>query len=162
MSKLLEVLSKEVWTKRTSRIIAVVAVALCCIALFWIGWTTPREKRLAIVVIEKADSITDPESLSQAEFDAEYADAMEAATNAENEAITLQDRVVATLVHGYVSEVWHRRIFWLLPDAKMGKGSTEMERDVTGREKKLLWIAQATEAHEKSRAQLVSFVGNTR
>ena len=79
MSKLLEVLSKEVWTKRTSRIIAVVAVALCCIALFWIGWTTPREKRLAIVVIEKADSITDPESLSQAEFDAEYADAMEAA-----------------------------------------------------------------------------------
>ncbi|MCU1250227.1 MAG: hypothetical protein JWQ49_3256 [Edaphobacter sp.] len=162
MSNVSELLHKEIWTKRTSHIIALVALSFCCIALLWAGWTTPREKRLARVAIEKADRITDPESLSQAEFDVKYADAMKAAANAKDSAITLQDQTVAMLAELYVFEVRTRRVIWLLPDAKMGKGSSEIDRDVTGREQKLLWIARDTEAHEKFRVKLVSIVGNTR
>src|SRR6266487_3582836 len=104
MSKVSELLHKEIWTKRTSRIIALVALLFCCIALLWAGWTTPREKRLARVAIEKSDRITDPGSLSQAEFDVKYADAMKAAVNAKDSAITLQDRRLAMLVELYVLE----------------------------------------------------------
>jgi hypothetical protein len=162
MSRLSELLHKEIWTKRTSRIIALVALLFCCIALLWAGWTTPRKKRLARVTIEKADLITDPKSLSQAEFDAKFSDAMKAAANAKDSAITSQDQTVAMLAELYVLEVRTRRVIWLLPDAKMGKGSSEIDRDVTGREQKLLWIARDTEAHEKFRVKLVSIVGNTR
>jgi hypothetical protein len=162
MSRLTELLHKEIWTKRTFRIIALVALSFGCIALLWAGWTTPKEKRLARVAIEKADLIEDPESLSQAEFDVKYADAMKAAANAKDSAITLQDQTVAMLAELYVFEVRTRRVIWLLPDAKMGKGSSEIDRDVTGREQKLLWIARDTEAHEKFRVKLVSIVGNTR
>jgi hypothetical protein len=162
MSRLSELLHKEIWTKRTSRIIALVALSFCCIALLWAGWTTPKEKRLARVAIEKADLIKDPESLSQAEFDVKFSDAKRAAANAKDSAITLQDQKVAMLTELYVLEVRTRRVIWLLPDAKMGKGSSEIDRDVSGRDKKLLWIARDTEAHEKFRVKLVSIVGNTR
>jgi hypothetical protein len=162
MSKVSELLHKEIWTKRTSRIIALVALLFCCIALLWAGWTTPREKRLARVAIEKSDRITDPGSLSQAEFDVKYADAMKAAANAKDSAITLQDQRLAMLVELYVLEARTRRVIWLFPDAKLGKGSSEIDRDVTGREQKLLWIARDNEAHEKFRVKLISIVGNTR
>ena len=110
----------------------------------------------------KADGITSPEGLSEVEFDARYADAKRAATDAKNSAITLRDRVVALLVAGYVSDLEHRRVIWSLPDAKMGQMSPERDKFVAGRQKKLQWLAEDLEMHEKQRTLLVSIVGNTR
>jgi hypothetical protein len=69
---------------------------------------------------------------------------------------------VALLVKGYVSDVEHRRIIWSLPDDKMGRASLENDKVVAGREKKLQWLAEDLEMHEKEKALLVSIVGNTR
>jgi len=157
-----ELLQTEIWSKRTSRIIALVVLLLCGIGLLWTYWATPREKRLARVAITKVDSITDPEGISQEDFDARYAEAKSAAGDAKAAAITLRDRVVALVVAGYVSDLEHRRIIWSLPDAKVGRMSQAEDKVVAGREKKLQWLAQDLEMHERQKALLVSIVGNTR
>jgi predicted negative regulator of RcsB-dependent stress response len=68
-----ELLQIEIWSKRTSRIIASVVLLLCGIGLLWTYWATPREKRLARAAIAEADAITSPEGLPQKEFDVRYA-----------------------------------------------------------------------------------------
>jgi hypothetical protein len=157
-----EILRKDIWSKRTSRIIASAVLLLCGIGLLWTDWATPREKRLARVAMTKVDSITDPEGISQVEFDARYAEAKSAAGDAKAAAITLRDRVAAFVVANYVSDLEHRRTILSLPDAKLGQMSPAEDKVLAGREKKLQWLAQDLEMHERQKAVLVSIVGNAR
>jgi hypothetical protein len=157
-----ELLQKEIWNKRTSRIIALVVLLLCCTGLLWTDWATPREKRLARVAITKVDSITDPGGISQEDFDTRYAEAKNAAEDAKVAANTIRDRVVAFLVANYVSDLEHRRTILALPDAKLERVSPAEDKLVDGREKKLQWLAQDLEMHERQKAVLVSIVGNAR
>src|SRR5271168_3600582 len=104
-----ELLHKEIWTKKVSRIIAIAALLFCCIALLWADWVTPRERRLIQETINKADDVAGPEILSSSEFEKQNTVLLQLADKAASMQITERDKIAALLLRGYVTELSYHR-----------------------------------------------------
>lgn len=160
MSKISQLLGKQVWSKRTSRILFVVLAVGCVIAWLWSDWVTPRERRLVQEVIDKADKIGSSEVLSKSEFEKQNAILLELADRAAQTQLTERDKTAALLLRGYVVDLSYRRIIWDMPEAKVEGLKIKGVPDGDGRQKKLDWLSLEEKQHRQNRAFLERMIGN--
>jgi hypothetical protein len=160
MNKFSQLLHKQLWSKRTSRIVFAVLVIGCVLALLWTDWVTPGERQLAQETINRADEVASPQVLSSTEFEKQNTVLQQLVDQAKRAQITERDQVVVLLLGGYVTELSYQRSIWNTPEAKLEGIKIAGVSDSDGRQKRLSWLALEEKQHKQNRANLERMIGN--
>jgi len=160
MNTISQVLHKQLWSTRTSWIVFAVLAAGCGLAWVFADWVTPRERRLIQETINKADDVAGPEILSSSEFEKQNKVLLQLADEAANMQITERDKIAASLLRGYVTELSYHRIIWNMPEGKLEALKIAGVPDGDGRQKKLNWLALEEKQHKQNRVILERMIGN--
>jgi hypothetical protein len=160
MTKISQLLHRQLWSKRTSWMIFAVLIAGCGLAWLFADWVTPRERQLIQETINKADDVASPEILSSSEFEKQNTVLLQLADKAASMQITERDKIAALLLRGYVTELSYHRIIWNMPEAKLEAIKIAGVPDGDGRQKRLNWLALEEREHKQNRVILERMIGN--
>jgi hypothetical protein len=161
MSKVLQLLNRPVWSKRTSQILFAVLAVGCLLVWLWSDWVTPRERRLIQEAINKTDEFKDSKSLSASDFEKRNSVLLQLVDKAAQSQITERDKVAVLLLRGYVVDLSYHRIIWNMPEGKLeGLRIKGIFADGNGQQKKLDWLALEEKQHNQNRAILEQMIGN--
>jgi hypothetical protein len=133
MSKLSKLLHREIWSKRTTKIVCVVAVVLVFVlpVLFSLGveidlgWITPREHGAAIAALRGIESLSAVQFSDESIFAVQLKDAKTLAARCEAVKMTERDEITASSVREDIGIVQATRQIWLTPDEQYAKVDTE-------------------------------------